>query len=79
MARPLIGVRRDRGSRYLLLTILAFAVTVMAVRVYLLPDRLERLLIRVVLLILDQRGRLAARDPIPAADPIAAMDLIDTR
>jgi hypothetical protein len=35
MARPLIGVRRDRGSRYLLLTILAFAVTVMAVRVYL--------------------------------------------
>jgi hypothetical protein len=35
MARPLIGVRRDRGSRYLLLTIIAFAVTVMAVRVYL--------------------------------------------
>jgi hypothetical protein len=33
--RPLIGVRRDRGSRYLFLTIVAFAVTVMAVRVYL--------------------------------------------
>jgi hypothetical protein len=35
MLRPLIGVRRDRGPRYLLLTIVAFAVTVMAVRVYL--------------------------------------------
>lgn len=35
MTRPLIGVRRDRGSRYLLLMIASFAVTVMAVRVYL--------------------------------------------
>ena len=35
MRHPLIGVRRDRGSRYLLLTIASFAVTVMAVRVYL--------------------------------------------
>lgn len=35
MRRPLIGVRRDRGSRYLLLTTASFAVTVMAVRVYL--------------------------------------------
>jgi hypothetical protein len=33
--QPLIGVGRDRGSRYLLLTIASFAVTVMAVRVYL--------------------------------------------
>ena len=33
--RPLIGARRDRGPRYLFLTIVAFAVTVMAVRVYL--------------------------------------------
>jgi hypothetical protein len=33
--RPLVGVRRDRGPRYLFLTIVAFAVTVMAVRVYL--------------------------------------------
>jgi len=33
--RPLIGVRRDQGQRYLLLTIASFAVTVMAVRVYL--------------------------------------------
>jgi hypothetical protein len=35
MGRPLIGERRDRGQRYLLLTIVAFAVTVVAVRVYL--------------------------------------------
>ena len=33
--RPFIGVRRDRGARYLLLTIVSFAVTVAAVRVYL--------------------------------------------
>lgn len=33
--RPLVGVRRDRGQRYLLVTIVAFAVTVAAVRVYL--------------------------------------------
>jgi hypothetical protein len=32
---PLIEVRGDRGSRYLLLTIASFAVTVMATRVYL--------------------------------------------
>ena len=32
MRRPLIGTRRDRGQRYLLITIVAFAVTVMAVR-----------------------------------------------
>jgi hypothetical protein len=35
MRGPLIGVRRDRGQRYLLLTIVALAVTVMAVRLYL--------------------------------------------
>jgi hypothetical protein len=33
--RPLVGERRDRASRYLLVTIVAFAVTVMATRVYL--------------------------------------------
>jgi hypothetical protein len=33
--RPLIGVRRDHGPRYLLLMIVAFAVTVIATRVYL--------------------------------------------
>lgn len=33
--RPLIGVRRDRGTRYLLVMIVAFAVTVIATRVYL--------------------------------------------
>lgn len=33
--RPLIGERRDRGPRYLFLTIVSFAVTVMAVRVHL--------------------------------------------
>ncbi len=33
--RPLIGERRDRGPRYLFLTIVSFAVTVMTVRVYL--------------------------------------------
>ena len=35
MRHPLIGVRRDRGSRYLLLTIVSFAMTVIATRVYL--------------------------------------------
>lgn len=35
MLRPLIGVRRDRGPRYLFITIIAFAITVMATRVYL--------------------------------------------
>ncbi len=33
--RPLIGVRRDRGARYLFVMIVAFAVTVVATRVYL--------------------------------------------
>jgi hypothetical protein len=33
--RPLVGVRRDRGARYLFLMIVAFAVTVIATRVYL--------------------------------------------
>jgi hypothetical protein len=33
--RPLVGSRRDRGARYLLITIVAFAVTVLATRVYL--------------------------------------------
>lgn len=33
--RPLVGSRRDRGARYLLITIVAFAVTVIATRVYL--------------------------------------------
>lgn len=33
--RPLVGARRDRGARYLLITIVAFAVTVIATRVYL--------------------------------------------
>ena len=35
MQRPLIGVRRDRAALYLSLTIVAFAVTVMGIRVYL--------------------------------------------
>ena len=35
MLRPFIGVRRDRGPRYLFITIIAFALTVMATRVYL--------------------------------------------
>ncbi len=35
MRGPLIGVRRDRGSRYLLFMIVSFAVTVAAVRLYL--------------------------------------------
>ncbi|MFN8619782.1 MAG: hypothetical protein U0869_11650 [Chloroflexota bacterium] len=33
--RPLIGQRRDRGARYLLLMIVAFAITVIATRLYL--------------------------------------------
>ena len=33
--RPLVGARRDRGARYLLITIVAFAITVIATRVYL--------------------------------------------
>lgn len=35
MRRPLIGVRRDQGHRYLSITIVAFAVTVILVREYL--------------------------------------------
>lgn len=35
MLRPIIGVRRDGGARHLLVTVVAFAVTVAAVRVYL--------------------------------------------
>ena len=35
MLRPLIGVRRDRGARFLFITIASLAVTVAAVRVYL--------------------------------------------
>jgi hypothetical protein len=35
MKRPLIGVRRDQGHRYLSITIVAFAVTVILVREYL--------------------------------------------
>jgi hypothetical protein len=33
--RPIVGARRDRGARYLLITIVAFAITVIATRVYL--------------------------------------------
>ena len=33
--RPIIGERRDRGTRYLLITIVAFAITVIATRTYL--------------------------------------------
>lgn len=35
MRRPLVGTRRDGGQHFLLITIVAFAVTVMAVRVFL--------------------------------------------